>query len=302
MTTNRRTFLNAAVLSAGLPLLRAATSPDWKDHIGLELYTVRNLTPKDYEGTIAKVAEIGYKEVEPVDYGGMTPRQYRAMLDRNGLTAPSTHAGATDGPDLEKQLEGFQIMGIRYTEIRAPRKPGGGGGRGPKPNPQTEESVKRTAEQLNKHGEIARKFGMKMLVHNHTMEFQPFEGGSKMPYEVLLAETNPSLVAMQLDIGWASVAGQNVLEMFRKNPGRFELWHVKDAAGIKDMAPGMSQSERQRAAKLVPVGEGEVDYKSIFANARLAGMKHFCIEQDNAINGDSLAAARTSFQNLKRLI
>lgn len=301
MTTDRRTFLkNAAALSAGLPLLRAATSPDWKDHIGLELYTVRNLTPKDYEGTIAKVAEIGYKEVEPVDYGGMTPRQYRAMLDRNGLTAPSTHSGATDGPDLDKQLEGFQIMGIRYTEIRAPRKPGGG--RGPQINTPTEESVKRTAEQLNKHGEIAGKFGMKMLVHNHTIEFQPFEGGSKMPYDVLLAETNPSLVAMQLDIGWASVAGQNVLEMFRKNPGRFELWHVKDATGIKDMAPGMSQRERQRAAKLVPVGEGEVDYKSVFANARLAGMKHFCIEQDNAINGDSLAAARTSFQNLKRMI
>ncbi|HVW86457.1 MAG TPA: sugar phosphate isomerase/epimerase, partial [Bryobacteraceae bacterium] len=292
--------LGGGALFSSSSLAFAAGSPDWKNHIGLELYTVRNLTPKDYEGTVAKVAEIGYKEVEPVDYGGMTPKQYRAMLDKYGLTAPSTHAGATEGPDLEKELEGFQVMGIRYAEIRAPRNPNAprGGGRGP----QTEESVKRTAEQTNRHGEIAKKFGMKMLIHNHTMEFAPLEGSSKRPYDVLLAETDPALVAMQLDIGWASVAGQNILEMFEKHPGRFELWHVKDAKGIREMTPQMNQGERMRAAKLVPVGEGEVSYKAIFAKAQQAGLKHFCVEQDNAIQGDSIAAAKTSYQNLRRIL
>ena len=135
------------------------------------------------------------------------------------------------------------------------------------------------------------------------MEFAFLEGSTtRRPYDILLAETDPSVVAMQLDIGWASVAGQNILEMFRKNPGRFELWHVKDASGIKEMTAQMSQGERQRAAKLLPVGLGEVDYKPIFAAAQLAGLKHFCIEQDNAIEGDSLAAARTGFQNLKRIL
>lgn len=144
---------------------------------------------------------------------------------------------------------------------------------------------------------------MKMLVHNHTMEFQPFEGSTMRPYDILLAETDPSLVAMQLDIGWASVAGQNILEIFHKNPGRFELWHVKDARGIKLMTPQMQQSERQRSAMLVPVGEGEVDYKTIFANADLAGLKHYCVEQDNAADwGDSVAAARKSYQNLMKLL
>ena len=222
--TNRRTFLKAMAASGGAFALSGEASPaDWKMQIGLELYTVRDLLPKDYDGTLAKVAEIGYKEVEPAtDYAGMEPKQFRAMLDRHGLSAPSTHVGATDGPDLEKQLEGFRIMGIQYTEIRGG---GGGGGRGgagapPQRSSPTEESVKRTAGEINRHGQIARKFGMKMLIHNHTQEFQPLESG-KLPYDILLAETDPALVAMQLDIGWASVAGQNILELFRKHPGRF---------------------------------------------------------------------------------
>ncbi len=307
--TNRRTFLKAVAAAGGALALSAEASPaEWKTQIGLELYTVRDLLPKDYDGTLAKVAEIGYKEVEPAtDYAGMDPKQFRAMLDRHGLSAPSTHVGATDGPDLEKQLEGFRIMGIRYTEIRGG---GGGGARGgargagapPQRPSETEESVKRTASEINRHGQIAKKFGMKMLIHNHTQEFQPLEGG-KLPYDVLLAETDPALVAMQLDIGWASVAGQNILELFRKHPGRFELWHVKDARGIKLMTPQMPQSERQRSAVLVPVGQGEVDYKTIFANAAQAGMKHFCVEQDNAADwGDSPAAARVSYQNLMKIL
>ncbi|MDR3701911.1 MAG: sugar phosphate isomerase/epimerase [Candidatus Sulfopaludibacter sp.] len=292
---NRRTFLAAS----GASLLMAQTSTDWRKQIGLELYTVRDLLPKDYEGTLAKVAEIGYKEVEPAtNYAGMEPKQFRAMLDKFGLSAPSTHVGATDGPDLEKQLEGFQTMGIKYTEIRG-GAPGGSGGRGP----QTEESVKRTAQQIDKHGEVAKKFGMKMLIHNHTQEFQPLEGSALHPYDILLRETDPALVAMQLDIGWASVAGQNILEMFQKHPGRFELWHVKDARGIRLMTPQMTQPERQRSAMLVPVGEGEVNYKAMFAAAGQAGLKHFCVEQDNAADwGDSMAAARVSYQNLVKIL
>ena len=304
MNLTRRDLGKLALAALPASMLAAA---DWKKQPGLELYTVRDLTAKDYEGTVAKVAEIGYKEVEPAtDYAKMEPKQFRAMLDRYGLTAPTTHVGATEGPDLEKQLEGFQIMGIKYTEVRsAPAQGGrgagagaGGGRRGP-----TEDSIKRQAAQLNEHGKIVKKFGMKMLLHNHTMEFQPIESSTLRPYDILLAETDPSMVAMQLDIGWASVAGQNILEMFHKNPGRFELWHVKDARGIKMMTPQMQQSERQRSAMLVPVGQGEVDYKAIFAAADLAGMKHYCVEQDNAADwGDSVAAARVSYQNLMKIL
>ena len=309
--------------STGAISVANAATPDWRKQAGLELFTVRDLLQKDYEGTIAKVAEIGYKEVEPAGgYGGLSPKDYRAMLDRYSLAMPSTHSGAREGPDLEKELEGFQIMGLKYIEIggggggrgrgpgggapggapppagAATGQPGAGRGRGPRA-PLTEEAVKRQAEQLNKHGEIARKFGMKILVHNHTQEFATVEGSTTVrQYDILLSQTDPAVVALQLDIGWASVAGQDIVGMFRKNPGRYELWHVKDAKGLKNGPP-----QDLRTANLVPVGMGDVDYKTIFKSAELAGMKHYCVEQDNAAeSGDAIGAARTSYQNLVRML
>ncbi|HEV2448072.1 MAG TPA: sugar phosphate isomerase/epimerase, partial [Candidatus Sulfopaludibacter sp.] len=330
-----RTFLKSMAAAGGFATLSnelmADASPDWKKQVGLELFTVRDLMQKDFEGTLARVAEIGYKEVEPAGgYNNLDPKQFRAMLDRYGLSMPSTHSGATDGPDLEKQLEGFQVMGIQYTEVRgggggrgmggpgggraqggAPGGGGAGGGRrgpggpggGMQRPPQSVESVKRSAEQLNKHGAVVQKFGMKILIHNHTGEFELLDDGRQTQYDVLLAETDPALVAMQLDIGWASVAGKNILEMFARNAGRYELWHVKDAVDIRNVDPHLTPSERQRIAKLVPVGLGEVDYRTIFSAAKVAGLKHFCVEQDSAAQwGDSMAASRVSFQNLVRIL
>ena len=102
---NRRSFVKYMGALAVASSAGNAAVPDWKKQVGLELYTVRDLTPKDYEGTLKQVAEIGYTEVEPAsaNYGGMEPKQFRAMLDRYRLSMPSTHIGATDGPGLEKE-------------------------------------------------------------------------------------------------------------------------------------------------------------------------------------------------------
>lgn len=288
------------------------TSPDWRKQAGLELYTVRDLMAKDFEGTLAKVAEIGYKEVEPVNYGGLDAKQFRALLDRYKLTAPSTHTSANEGPDLEKELEEHQIMGFKYTQIHA-----GGGGRGAQkgarknakaggaaapPAALTVESVKQAAEQYNRQGAIAKKFGMKVLIHNHAREFTRLENSDLTEYEVLLAGTDPAVIAMQLDIGWARIAGQDVLQMFEKHPGRFELWHVKDEVGLKSIDP--STPVGQRRATFIPIGQGELDYKVLFAKAKLAGLKHYAIEQDNAgQNGaDSMKAARENYQGLQKVL
>jgi sugar phosphate isomerase/epimerase len=306
---HRRTFLKGIAAFAGsFRGLSAQISPAWRKQIGLELYTVRDLLAQDFEGALAKVAEIGYKEVEPVGYGGLDAKQFRALLDRYKLTAPSTHTSATEGPDLEKELKEHQIMGFKYTQIRGGGARGGQkaakgakGARPQRPAP-TVESVKRSAEQYNRQGKIARKFGMKVLIHNHAGEFDRLENSDLTQYDVLLAETDPAVVAMQIDIGWAVIAGQDVLRMFEKNPGRYELWHVKDVAGLKSI--DTSARPGQRRATFIPIGQGEIDYKTLFADARRAGLKHYVIEQDNAgQNGaDSLAAARANYQGLLKIL
>jgi len=346
MTSTRRQFLHdvtvagtAALAASRLQPLAArpmAASSPWRSRIGLEVYTVRDLLVKDFEGTLGAVAAIGYTEIEPTTYNEMSPKDFRAMLDRHKLTMPSTHAPARgEGAALEKMLEGFQIMGIKYTEIQTGGARGGeatasGGapvaGRpaslppgayyaagtgivhnafketeafGPFQPPVSLDSVKRRAQQLNASGKIAQKFGMKVLVHNHTGEFEKMADSPRTSYDVLLEETDPALVTMQIDLGWTYIAGVDPIALFKAHPGRFELWHVKDVFGLKTVNPSLGPNARVSSMALVPVGSGHINWKPVFAQASLAGLKHFCIEQDNAAAwGDSLAAARVSYQSL----
>jgi sugar phosphate isomerase/epimerase len=287
----------------------------WRDQIGLQLFTVRDKFPSDYAGTLEAVARIGYKQVQPtMNYGGKSPAEVKAILDKNGLTAPATHVSPPNGADFEKTLDDYALMGHKYTTVNT-----GGEGRGraapaaasgtaaarsapSAPPAASSDSVKRTADALNEAGRITQKHGIKVIVHNHTVEFAPLADSSQHPYDILLAQLDPSLVAMELDIGWATVAGAKPLELFKQHPGRFEVWHVKDMTGLAALE-GKTESERQRAAQIVPVGQGEIDYKSIFAQAGVAGMKYFFVEQDSAPqSGDSLAAAATSYRALSSLL
>ena len=310
MTTNydvggrdRRAFLRdltlggACVLGGESALLAAPKiAPQWKNQIGLELYTVRDLLAKDYEGTLAKVAAIGYKEVEAADpYNNLPPAQYKALLDKYHFKMFSTHADATDGPGLEKELEGHALMGLKYTAVhKAGDRPRG---------PKTIERVKGDCAEMNTYGVLLKKFGMKYYIHNHSGEFDVLDDGKTTEYDVMLRETDPALVAMQLDIGWAYVAGQDAVEMFKKNPGRYELWHVKDAK-YKELDPKQKPSQRQRVAKIVAMGEGDVEYRAVFANAKTAGLKHFVIEQDTAGQGgrDAIADCKIAYDNLNKIL
>ena len=341
----RRQFVREVTIGSGAVLVasrmrplaaQTAAASQWRTRIGLELYTVRDLLAADYEGTLAKVADMGYTEVEPTSYNNMSPTAFRAMLDTHKLTMPSTHAPARgSGADLERQLEGFQVMGIKYTEIapadgrgagpsapdsRRPASlpPGGyfdaGSGRvrnsfketeafGPYQPAVSLDSVKRRAAQLNADGRIAQRFGMKLLVHNHTGEFEKLTDSPRTTYDILLEDTDPALVTMQLDLGWAYIAGVDPIALFKAHPGRFELWHVKDVFGIKTVNPSLGPNARVSSMAIVPVGSGHIDFTPVFGQASVAGLKHFVIEQDNAAAwGDSLAAARVSFQNLAAML
>lgn len=312
----------------------AKSNSPWARQIGLELYTVRDMIAKDQAGTLAKVAALGYKEVEPLGYGGLTAKQFRALLDQNGLTAPCTHATAVMGPNFEKTLEEMQTVGHRYVVVAAsssrfapenvfgPPSPEAEAQRARfmaemRKNPRramaeffkpaTPDSTKRTVDMYNQAGAMTKKYGMQVLVHNHAIEFQRYQGSDQCPYDIIVGQSDPNLVALEMDIGWTCVAGENPLAWWSKHPGRFPVWHVKDFMGLNYLFPQPEMTEQQRMGVaghwMTPVGLGSINYGELFKHASTAGMKHFFIEQDTAANwGDSIAAAGVSHRNLSAMI
>jgi sugar phosphate isomerase/epimerase len=285
-----------------------------RDRAGIQLFTVRDLTPKDYEGTLVQLRQIGYREVEPINYGTYSPQEFRAMLDRVGLVSPSTHANLVAGPDLERQLAGYQVIGHRYARANEAPRPGAptgppvaGAPRTPPP-PATVEMWKRTAALWNQIGETGKKYGIKVMVHNHTMEFGPLQGSPNpasplRPIDILLTETDPELVVFELDVGWSSVAGADALALFRRAPGRFPLWHIKDVIGFASLPAQMNMADRQAAVKMARFGEGDIKWKEIFAQARLAGLQHYFVEvEGEALGPSSMEASRASYQNIQRIL
>jgi len=247
--------------------------------IGLQLYTVRNLMERDVEGTLAKLAEIGYREMEFAGYFGRDPKQLRATLDRLKLTAPSTHRSLVDlRKDLNEVLTTSQTLGHQYVVCPYVEE-----------QERTLDSFRRLAVEFNRWGKACRERGLRFAYHNHDFEFKPTDG--KIPYDVLLAETDPQLVEMEMDLFWITRAGQDPLAYFERHRGRFPLWHVKDGRGP------------QGAQEIVAVGEGGIDFRRIFAQAQQAGLTHFFVEQDNAVDAaDPLAKARTSYDNVRKLV
>jgi sugar phosphate isomerase/epimerase len=319
---NRRAFLTSLAMAGGAAALgpqafaqgARPSLAQWRDKIGLQLFTVRDRFVKDYAGTMKAVAGIGFPEVQStISYAGLSLDQVKRIWDENHLVSPATHVSPPNGPEFEPTLDAYARIGHKYTTVNTgpPRAapPPTAPGAAPAPRPpqlppkaETLESVKRTAAELNAAGAITKKHGLKVIVHNHTIEFEPLaDSPSQTPYDILIAETDPDLVALELDIGWATAAGANALDLFKRAPGRFEVWHVKDMANLAGLA-GLSPMARQRVAKIVPLGQGDIDYRPIFAAAGQAGMKHFFIEQDTAPDsGDSLAAAATNYRYLRSI-
>jgi sugar phosphate isomerase/epimerase len=278
---NRRTFIGTSIAAT----LSAAAKPGWAadsthqiDRIGLQLYTVRAAMKTDFEGTIAKVASTGYKEVEFAGYFGHSPKEILELLDRDGLAAPSCHV---DYAVVEKKwpetLEAAKIVGHSYIicpwiDEKQRAEPGG---------------WKRAADLFNKAGEESKKAGIQFGYHNHSFEFQPTESlGGKLPYDFLLAETDPKLVAMEMDLCWISVAGKDPLAYFDKYPGRFPLVHVKDYVNDPHSTSSYSGATGSVEFKghLADVGQGTIDWKRIFQQSGKAGIKHYFVENDDPKN------------------
>ena len=266
---DRRSFLGTITAATLLSRKLAWAAGDHKiEKIGLQLYTVRSEMKKDFAGTLGKVASVGYGEVEFAGYFDHSPQEVRKILDSVGLAAPSEHVGYdTLGDKWPGVIDAAKIVGHSYIvcpmipdEVR--NQPDG---------------WKRAAETFNRAGEASKKAGVQFGYHNHTFEFVPVNG--KLAYDILLAETDPNLVKMEMDLCWITVAGQDPLTYFSRYPGHFPLVHVKDIKKIPQRAAS-DKGDIPLDRELTDVGSGVIDWKRIFAQSDKAGIKHYFVEQD----------------------
>lgn len=276
---NRRSFLQtAAVGTLGAALAQRFAQPVSArklSKIGVQLYTVRNDMAKDFEGTIAKVAALGYQQVEFAGYYNRTPQQVKEVLAKNKLEAPSVHIALKELRDnLDKSVETAQAVGHKLVIC-------------PYLMPEDRKTLadyKAHAAVLNKAAAAFKKVGIEFGYHNHDFEFTPLEG--KLPMDLLLAETDPKLVKIELDLYWIIKAKHDPLAFFAKNPGRVIAFHVKDMAKDKEF--------------FTEVGQGRIDFKPLLAKANQAGAKYFFVEQDQC-PGAPLDSLKISFDYLKNL-
>jgi len=301
---NRRAFLGtstatlvASELSWALPRVSGfvLTNPESKEAhkikaVGLQLYTVRDAMKSDFDGTVAKVAQIGYKEVEFAGYFDHSPKDISDLLKKNGLTAPSCHVPYdTVQNKWEQQIAAAHVIGHKF--IVCPWID-------PKQR-QEPDGYKRAADLFQKAGEVSKKAGIQFAYHNHTFEFQPSEAlGGKLPYDILLA-TDPNYVKMELDLCWIEVAGKDPIEYFNKYPGRFPLVHVKDMKVLPKGAEGPTASPDKEMPNMTDVGSGVIDWKYIFSHAQNAGIQHYFVEHD--FPADPFASISKSYAYLSAL-
>jgi sugar phosphate isomerase/epimerase len=277
---NRRLFVNRlALAAAGLSLsnqhARAAAGRRLS-RIGMQLYTVRRELEKDFEGTLTKVAALGYKEVEFAGYFGHKPAEVRSILKRLKLDAPAAHVQFSElRGDLRPSIEAARVIGHKYLLLAWM----------PPEERRTLEQYRRIADLLNEAGRRTQREGVRFAYHNHDFEFAPLEG--QVPYDLLLERTDPNVVKLEMDLYWTVKGGANPLEYFERHPGRFHLLHVKD----------MDATPRRFFAD---VGKGVIDFKSIFAQSKKAGVRHYFVENDEPA-GSPFESLRVSFEYLRRL-
>ena len=292
----RRTFIRSSVAAAAAATsfpFRGLAAAHQLDRIGVELYTVREMMKTDVPGTLAKVAAIGYKEVEFAGYFDHSPKDLRALLDKDGLTAPACHVSyAVVQNKWPEAIEAGHILGHKY--IVCPWIDDS--------QRQSPDGYKQAAELFNKAGEASRKAGIQFGYHNHFWEFLPDKNlGGKLPYDFFLESIDPANLKMELDLCWITVAGKDPLAYFKKYPGRFALVHVKDLSKIPPLVPGKTSKEMidDVAVNFTAIGGGVIDWKKLLPAAQNVGVEHFFVENDEP--KDAIANLTDSYAYLSKL-
>ncbi len=270
MVTRRKFIQQSSVLAASLMVNKNELFKMHKD-LGLQLYTVRDEI-KDLNNTLKQIAAAGYTNIEMYGYNkrmffGNTVKQMADMLKANKLKTVSGHYGLSDmlhdkdynWDSWKYLLEDAKILGQKYVTIPYLDD-----------KHRTDDDFKRVAERLQKGGELSKAAGLTTAYHNHNFEFEKAADG-KTKYEILLDNTDPKLVKFEMDIYWVANAGEDPVKWFKKYPGRFAMWHIKDMEASAAGAPKGQTCE---------VGKGVIDWKTIFKSQSLAGLDYAFVEQE----------------------
>lgn len=279
MAETRRTFLTtlgaAAIgLATGCRGLGTLGGSRTKlARVGLQLYTVRRAAAADLAGTLAQVAKVGYKEVEFAGYHNHAAAEVRDLLRQNGLTAPSAHIAITEIQKTPgKTFDDARTIGHEW--IVVPSLPAG--------KRETVDDWKRVADQFNAAARQVKAAGFRFAFHNHNDVFKKV--GDVVPIDVLIAETDPSLVSYEMDVYWVVNGGGDPVDLLTRHAGRFRLMHLKDSMGPPNH-------------KMADVGSGVIDFKTILAHAK--GIEHYFVEHDDP--PDAFTDIATSYSYLSRL-
>lgn len=296
-TQNRRGFIKTSAAGAlgvmALGSMGCAAVAKKNEGIGLQLYSIRDAMDADVPGSLKKVADLGYKYLELASYSdgkfyGYEPGEFKKMVDDLGMEILSSHtqveAAGITLDNAKIMADAHVILGVKYCI-----------------QPWIEEvdrnieSYKKMIGDWNEVGEIMKGVGIQFGYHNHNFEFANING--IVPYyDIFLPEMDPDLITMELDLYWATKAGQDPVEMFKKYPGRFQLFHMKDM--YTETAPYFEIIKDD----IAPLGEGLIDFKRILAARKEAGMKYMFVEDDNQGNGKPFEGIKTSITNLKTKI
>jgi sugar phosphate isomerase/epimerase len=258
---------------------------------GLQLYTLRNdigQNGENLESVLKAVADAGYKNIEAAGYNqgkyyGLTPADFKSLLEKYHLNPISSHQGSITFENADQELADAIAVGFKYFVIPVPPMGMFTFNR----ETQTigmEGGAKHLTEVINQLGEKAHAAGISLLYHNHHFEFTKDEEGIKV-FDYLVENSNPDHVNFEMDLYWVEVAKESHVDYFKKYPGRFKLWHVKD---MDDQG------------RFAPVGEGHIDFKTITENAATSGMEYYFVEQDQTFNHTPFEAIKISHEGLKK--
>jgi len=281
MTTRRSFIKNTAAAAAAVTISQPTNffNPVKNKQIGIPLYNIRKELEEDFDGTLSKIAKIGYNIVETAGYSdgkfyNKLPKEFNKYMKGYGLKPLSSHANV-QLKGLDQMIESHVNTEMDYLvkpSIKSKRR-------------ASIDAYKKIADEFNVIGEKCKKAGLKFAYHNHSFEFEKMEG--QLPYHILVENTDPKLVTFEMDTYWVKRGGYEPIDYINKYPGRFELFHIKD---MEKSSPNDSTE----------AGNGVIDFKQIFAESKLSGMKHFFLEQESFKMPvfESLAKSYTYLNNI----